>query len=99
MANRLVRGTLELFWVGAIQLPSYGDVTDMNNLGIGFVQFCVPGVLAFQANITSHSKRAVASATCLIGGGIGGVIASVVFMARENPHYTVCGRPSSAAQI
>ncbi|TPX11648.1 uncharacterized protein E0L32_007627 [Thyridium curvatum] len=65
------------------------NVTDMDNLGIGFVQFCVPGVLAFQANnITSHSKRAVASATCLIGGGIGGVIASVVFMARENPHYT-----------
>ncbi|KAM0544185.1 hypothetical protein ACHAPJ_011936 [Fusarium lateritium] len=58
-------------------------------LGLGFLQFCVPGVLSFQANnITSHSKRAVASATCLIGGGMGGIIASVVFMAKESPRYT-----------
>ncbi|KAF4959599.1 hypothetical protein FSARC_10685 [Fusarium sarcochroum] len=57
-------------------------------IGVGFLQFCVPGVLSFQANnITSHSKRAVASATCLIGGGAGGIIASVVFMAKESPHY------------
>ncbi|KAG7135709.1 putative transporter like protein [Verticillium longisporum] len=55
-------------------------------LGIGFLQFCVPGVLTFQANnITSHSKRAVASATCLIGGGVGGIISSVAFMAEESP--------------
>ncbi|WYZ44603.1 hypothetical protein EsH8_VII_001039 [Colletotrichum jinshuiense] len=58
-------------------------------LGIGFLQFCVPGVLTFQANnITSHSKRAVASATCLIGGGVGGIIASTAFMSKESPHYT-----------
>ncbi|KXH60980.1 hypothetical protein CSAL01_10198 [Colletotrichum salicis] len=58
-------------------------------LGIGFLQFCVPGVLIFQANnITSHSKRAVSSATCLIGGGLGGVIASTAFMSKESPHYT-----------
>lgn len=58
--------------------------------GIGLLQFCVPGVLTFQANnITSHSKRAVASATCLIGGGVGGIIASTAFMAKESPHYTV----------
>ncbi|KAH7113331.1 major facilitator superfamily domain-containing protein [Dendryphion nanum] len=57
-------------------------------LGIGFLQFCVPGVLTFQANnITRHSKRAVASATCLIGGGVGGIISSVAFMAKERPHY------------
>ncbi|KAF7553561.1 hypothetical protein G7Z17_g3528 [Cylindrodendrum hubeiense] len=56
---------------------------------IGFLQFCVPGVLTFQANnITSHSKRAVASATCLIGGGIGGIIAGTAFKATESPHYT-----------
>ncbi|KAF6816306.1 hypothetical protein CPLU01_13902 [Colletotrichum plurivorum] len=56
---------------------------------IGFLQFCVPGVLTFQANnITSHSKRAVASATCLIGGGVGGIIASTAFMSQESPHYT-----------
>lgn len=57
--------------------------------GVGFLQFCIPGVLAFQANnITSHSKRGVASATCLIGGGLGGIIASVTFKSDESPHYT-----------
>ncbi|KAL2813418.1 major facilitator superfamily domain-containing protein [Aspergillus granulosus] len=58
-------------------------------LGVGFLQFCVPGVLTFQANnITSHSKRAVASAICLIGGGIGGIIASSAFVSSESPQYT-----------
>ncbi|OAL46786.1 retrograde regulation protein 2 [Pyrenochaeta sp. DS3sAY3a] len=57
-------------------------------LGIGFLQFCVPGVLTFQANnITQHSKRAIASATCLIGGGLGGIIAGVAFIAKERPTY------------
>ncbi|KAF9885244.1 hypothetical protein FE257_000604 [Aspergillus nanangensis] len=58
-------------------------------LGIGFLQFCVPGVLTFQANnITSHSKRAVASAVCILGGGVGGVIAGVAFKSAESPKYT-----------
>ncbi|KAL4808084.1 major facilitator superfamily domain-containing protein [Aspergillus unguis] len=58
-------------------------------LGVGFLQFCIPGVLAYQANnITSHSKRGVASATCLIGGGLGGIIASVAFKSDESPSYT-----------
>ncbi|KAJ5773402.1 hypothetical protein N7457_008298 [Penicillium paradoxum] len=58
-------------------------------LGVGFLQFCIPGVLAFQANnITSRSKRGVASATCLIGGGLGGIIASITFKSDESPHYT-----------
>ncbi|PGH08742.1 hypothetical protein AJ80_07780 [Polytolypa hystricis UAMH7299] len=58
-------------------------------LGIGFLQYCVPGVLTFQANnITSHSKRAVASATCIIGGGVGGVLAGVAFKSSESPTYT-----------
>ncbi|KXG46962.1 Major facilitator superfamily domain, general substrate transporter [Penicillium griseofulvum] len=58
-------------------------------MGVGFLQFCIPGVLAFQANnITSHSKRGVASATCLIGGGLGGIIASIAFKFDESPHYT-----------
>jgi hypothetical protein len=62
----------------------------MRSIGIGFLQFCVPGVLTFQANnITQHSKRAVASATCLIGGGLGGIIASLAFTAKESPKYTV----------
>ena len=58
-------------------------------LGVGALQYCIPGVLAFQANnITSHSKRGVASATCLIGGGLGGIIASVAFKSSESPQYT-----------
>ncbi|KAL4789147.1 major facilitator superfamily domain-containing protein [Aspergillus venezuelensis] len=55
-------------------------------LGIGFLQFCVPGILTFQANnITSHSKRAVASGTCIIGGGVGGIIAGCAFLSSESP--------------
>lgn len=27
--------------------------------------------------------------SCLIGGGVGGIISSVAFMASESPHYTV----------
>ncbi|ETN39115.1 uncharacterized protein HMPREF1541_05337 [Cyphellophora europaea CBS 101466] len=58
-------------------------------LGIGFLQYCVPGVLTYQANnITSHSKRAVASATCIIGGGVGGIAAGVAFKSSESPAYT-----------
>ncbi len=58
-------------------------------VGIGFLHFCIPGILTYQANnITSHSKRAVASATCLIGGGIGGILSSVAFKSSEIPHYT-----------
>lgn len=58
-------------------------------LGIGFLQYCVPGVLSYQANnIVSHSKRSLAAATCMIGGGIGGIIASVAFKASESPDYT-----------
>ncbi|OBS15998.1 hypothetical protein FPOA_13273 [Fusarium poae] len=57
-------------------------------LSMGALQPCVPLILTFQANnITSHSKRAVASATCLIGGDIGGILAGVAFMARESPYY------------
>ncbi|KAK0387423.1 LOW QUALITY PROTEIN: hypothetical protein NLU13_5735 [Sarocladium strictum] len=58
-------------------------------LGIGFLQFCVPGVLTFQANnITTHSKRAVATCVCLTGGGLGGIVASFAFSAKDSPKYT-----------
>ncbi|KAG4425578.1 hypothetical protein IFR04_001275 [Cadophora malorum] len=58
-------------------------------LGIGFLQYCIPGVITFQANnITSHSKRAVAAATCMMGGGLGGIFASVAFKQTESPKYT-----------
>lgn len=58
-------------------------------LGIAALQFCIPGVLSYQANnIVSHSKRSLAAATCMIGGGIGGIAASVAFKASERPAYT-----------
>jgi len=50
-------------------------------------------VLTYQANnITSQSKRSVASATCIIGGGVGGILASVAFKSNESPTYTVSAR-------
>jgi hypothetical protein len=55
----------------------------------GFFQYCVPGILTYQANnITSQSKRGVASAFCIVGSGLGGIIASVSFKSSESPHYT-----------
>ncbi|KAL4940432.1 hypothetical protein BDV06DRAFT_230316 [Aspergillus oleicola] len=74
-------------------VTAYGQVNGVRYfgvfMGVGFLQYCIPGVLAYQANnITSHSKRAVASATCLIGGGLGGIIASVTFKSEESPYYT-----------
>ncbi|EHY57969.1 putative transporter [Exophiala dermatitidis] len=57
-------------------------------LGIGFLQYCVPGVLTYQANnITRRSKRAVATATCMMGGGLGGIISGVAFKSSESPRY------------
>lgn len=48
-------------------------------------------LIAFELldNITSHSKRAVAAATCMMGGGLGGIFASVAFKQTESPKYTV----------
>ncbi|KXJ87239.1 retrograde regulation protein 2 [Microdochium bolleyi] len=83
----------QLITAAGMLLTAYGPSNAVRYfgafLGMGFLQFCVPGVLTFQANnITSHSKRAVASATCLIGGGLGGIIASLAFKSSESPKYT-----------
>ncbi|GJC89995.1 hypothetical protein ColLi_12833 [Colletotrichum liriopes] len=37
----------------------------------------------------TNSKRVVASATCLIGGGVGGITPSTASMLEESPNYTV----------
>ncbi|KAL6245207.1 hypothetical protein RBB50_007982 [Rhinocladiella similis] len=43
---------------------------------------------AFLANnITRRSKRAVATAICLIGGGLGGIVSGVAFKSSESPRY------------
>lgn len=54
------------------------------------VQYCPMIVLAWQANnIKSTSKRAVASATTLIGSGIGGMVSGGAFKTSESPLYQV----------
>lgn len=64
-------------------------------VGIGFLQYCVPGVLTYQANnITRQSKRSVATAICIIGGGLGGIVSGVAFKASESPTYQVCYWPN-----
>ncbi|GAA5860628.1 hypothetical protein JCM3774_006233 [Rhodotorula dairenensis] len=48
----------------------------------------VPAVIAYQNNnILSHSKRAVASALTIGFGGIGGIIASLVYRQKDYPKY------------
>ncbi|KAL4963498.1 major facilitator superfamily domain-containing protein [Aspergillus stella-maris] len=83
----------QLLTAAGMLVTAYGQVNGARYfgvfMGVGFLQYCIPGILAYQANnITSHSKRAVASATCLIGGGLGGIIASVTFKSEESPYYT-----------
>ncbi|XMA19635.1 hypothetical protein WAI453_012426 [Rhynchosporium graminicola] len=69
-------------------------------LGIGFLEYCIPGVLTLQANnITSQSKRGVAAATCMMGGGLGGIFASVAFKQTESPKYTTGVFVTLAASI
>ena len=49
----------------------------------------VPCVLTFQANnIRGQWKRALASATLVGAGGIGGIIGSTVFRSQDEPKYT-----------
>ncbi|ETN36190.1 uncharacterized protein HMPREF1541_08467 [Cyphellophora europaea CBS 101466] len=57
-------------------------------LGLGMVQYCPMVVLAWQANnVTSTSKRAVASAITLIGSGLGGMCSGGAFKTSEAPLY------------
>jgi len=49
---------------------------------------CIPGILAYSSNnIVSHTKRAVSTAIIIAFGGIGGVIASVVYRQVDFPTY------------
>jgi len=48
----------------------------------------IPCVLAYSANnITSHTKRAVQSATIIASGGVGGIFATMVFRQKDYPKY------------
>ncbi|POY70873.1 hypothetical protein BMF94_6050 [Rhodotorula taiwanensis] len=57
-------------------------------LTIAGCQANVPAVIAYQNNnILSHSKRSVASALTIGGGGIGGIMASLVYRQVDYPKY------------
>lgn len=56
----------------------------------------VPTVLAWQANnIRGNWKRAFCGALLIMGGGIGGIIGSLVFRSQDAPNY----RPGIEASI
>jgi hypothetical protein len=48
-----------------------------------FCLFC----LQSSNNITSHTKRAVQTATIVAAGGIGGIVATLVFRQKDFPRY------------
>ncbi|KAF9042193.1 major facilitator superfamily domain-containing protein [Panaeolus papilionaceus] len=49
---------------------------------------CIPAVLAYSANnIRHYSKRSVQTATIIMSGGIGGIMASTVFRQKDYPRY------------
>ncbi|KAG6861105.1 hypothetical protein C0995_003834 [Termitomyces sp. Mi166 len=48
----------------------------------------IPGILAYASNnVVSQSKRSIQSALTVSMGGIGGIIASTVYRAKDAPHY------------
>ncbi|GAA6015269.1 hypothetical protein JCM11491_000993 [Sporobolomyces phaffii] len=57
-------------------------------LAIAGAQSNVPAALTYQANnVRSHSKRAVSSAICVGMGGVGGIMASLVYRQIDYPRY------------
>ncbi|KAJ3975802.1 major facilitator superfamily domain-containing protein [Lentinula raphanica] len=57
-------------------------------LGNGGSAGCIPGILAYSSNnIVSHSKRAVTTAIIISFGGLGGIIATMIFREEDFPRY------------
>ncbi|KAK3711520.1 hypothetical protein LTR37_009511 [Vermiconidia calcicola] len=80
--------------LGLIGLPLLGFATNVGARYFGVflaVTSCnanVPTILTFQANnIRGQWKRALASATLVGSGGIGGIIGSTVFRSQDAPAY------------
>ncbi|KAF8169931.1 high-affinity nicotinic acid transporter [Pholiota molesta] len=48
---------------------------------------CIPGVLHIANNITTHTKRAVHTASIILWGGVGGIMATTVFRQQDFPRY------------
>ena len=57
--------------------------------GICTVQANIPGIFSYQHNnIVGQTKRALATAILVGGGGCGGIVASNVFRQQDAPQYT-----------
>ncbi|KAF5312730.1 hypothetical protein D9619_003612 [Psilocybe cf. subviscida] len=86
-----------------LALAAYSHKNPVRYFGLFLVNAgatgCIPGVLAYDMgllcairsqssnNITSHTKRAVQTATIVASGGFGGIIATLVFRQKDFPRY------------
>ncbi|KAF9012461.1 major facilitator superfamily domain-containing protein [Cyathus striatus] len=78
--------------MAGLLITAYAKVNGVRYFGLFLVNAgasgCVPGVLAYSANnITSHSKRAVSTATIIAAGGVGGIFATTVYRQQDFPRY------------
>lgn len=91
-----LRGPFIIFngCLGLIGLPLLGFATNVGAryfgvfLAVTAANSNVPCVLTFQANnIRGQWKRALASATLVGSGGLGGIVGTTVFRDQDNPAY------------
>jgi hypothetical protein len=80
--------------MGMIGLPLLGFATNVGAryfgvfLTVTAANANVPCILTFQANnIRGQWKRALASATLVGTGGLGGIVGTTVFRRQDNPNY------------
>ncbi|KDR68722.1 hypothetical protein GALMADRAFT_231048 [Galerina marginata CBS 339.88] len=81
-----------LICITGLLLAAYSQSNPVRYFGLFLVNAgatgCVPAVLAYSANnITSHTKRAVQTATIIAAGGVGGIMATTVFRQQDFPRY------------
>ncbi|KIW94129.1 uncharacterized protein Z519_05445 [Cladophialophora bantiana CBS 173.52] len=57
-------------------------------LGLAPYNASIPAIFSYQHNnIVGQSKRAIGAAVMIVGGGIGGIIASNAFQQKDAPQY------------
>ncbi|KAF8972549.1 major facilitator superfamily domain-containing protein [Flammula alnicola] len=81
-----------LICITGLALAAYSTSNPVRYFGLFLVDAgatgCIPGVLAYSSNnITSHTKRAVQTATIIAAGGVGGIMATTVFRQQDFPRY------------
>ncbi|KAM0754529.1 MFS general substrate transporter [Meredithblackwellia eburnea MCA 4105] len=78
-----ITGLCIIGWGSKLSIRYFGSF-----LAISGCQANIPAVVAFQANnICKNSKRAVSAAIVVGGGGVGGIIASLIFRQKDYPRY------------